>query len=267
MCLILFAHDIHPRYRLVLAANRDEFYERPTQPLTAWDDQPGILAGRDLRGGGTWLGITRSGRLAAVTNYRDPRSILSAAPSRGFLVSDFLAGNEPAERYLSRMAAEADRYNGFNLIVGDPFGLWYFSNHGDGIHRIEPGIYGLSNHLLDTDWPKVKKGRADLQQLMEEGQAAHIEPMLTLLADRTVASDDALPDTGVGLPWERLLSPIFITSRTYGTRSSSVIRVSRSGEVTFVERSFHCEDGEICHSEDHRFDFSLPDISGDDKKS
>ena len=267
MCLSLFAHEIHPRYRLILAANRDEFYERPTRQLTAWDDQPGILAGRDLKGGGTWLGITRSGRLAAVTNYRDPGSILLEAPSRGFLVSDFLAGNEPAESYLSRIAAKADRYNGFNLIVGDPFGLWYFSNQSDGVHRIHPGLYGLSNHLLDTDWPKVTKGKAALQQFLEEGQADRIEPILSLLADRTIAPDDALPDTGVGLSWERLLSSICITSQTYGTRSSSVIRVSRSGDVTFVERSFRCEDGDICHSEDRRFDFSLPRVSGDESKS
>ena len=267
MCLILFAYDINPQYRLILAANRDEFYERPSLPLAAWDGRPEILAGRDLRGGGTWLGITRSGRLAAVTNYRDPRSILTQATSRGFLVRDFLAGSEPAERYLSRIAAEADRYNGFNLIVGDPCGLWYLSNHSTGVRRIEPGIYGLSNHLLDTEWPKVTKGRTALQRLLKEGKADRIEPMMTLLSDRTAAPDDALPDTGVGLSWERLLSPIFITGHTYGTRSSSIIKVSRGGEVTFVERSFRCEGGQICHSEDRRFDFSLPDISCDDKKS
>lgn len=257
MCLILFAYDIHPQYRLLLAANRDEFYERPTLPLAAWDGRPDIFAGRDLKGGGTWLGITRSGRLAAVTNYRDPRAVLAQAPSRGFLVRDFLAGSEPAERYLNRIAAEADRYNGFNLVIGDSGGLWYLSSHREGIRRIEPGVYGLSNHLLDTDWPKVRRGRAALQQLMDNGKADGIEPMLTLLADRTTAADSALPDTGVGLQWERILSPIFITSKTYGTRSSSVIQVSRVGDVTFVERSFQCQAGEMCSSEDRRIDFTL----------
>ncbi len=257
MCLILFAHDIDPQYRLLLAANRDEFYERPTAPLAAWDGQPAIFAGRDLKGGGTWLGITRSGRMAAVTNYRNPRLLLPDAPSRGFLVRDFLAGSEPAERYLERIAAEADRYNGFNLIVGDSSGLWYLSNQGAPVRRLEPGIYGLSNHLLDTDWPKVQKGKAALQQLIQDGLAGRIEPALALLADRTPAADDALPDTGVGLQWERVLSPIFIISETYGTRSSSVLQVSRSGEVTFVERSFRCRAGSVCGSQEHRFDFCL----------
>ncbi len=257
MCLILFAHDIHPRYRLLLAANRDEFYERPTLPLGTWDDRPRILAGRDLRGGGTWLGLTRSGRIAAVTNFRNPQTVNPAAPSRGFLVLDFLTGAEPAERYLSRIASAAGRYNGFNLIVGDLSGLWYLSSTTAKVHRVKPGIYGLSNHLLDTDWPKVNKGKAALQRLMEEKNAARIEPMLELLADRTPAADDALPDTGVGLQWERLLSPIFISSETYGTRSSSVIRISHDKEITFVERSFQCESGEICGSQDRRFEFSV----------
>ncbi|KPJ76729.1 MAG: hypothetical protein AMJ54_10635 [Deltaproteobacteria bacterium SG8_13] len=257
MCLILFAYDIHPQYRLLLAANRDEFYERPTLPLDVWEDRPDIFAGRDLKGGGTWLGISRSGRIAAVTNYRDPRRVLPQAPSRGFLVGDYLAGSEPAERYLSRIASEAHRYNGFNLIVGDRGGLWYLSNQSAEILHIEPGVYGLSNHLLNTSWPKVRNGKAGLQKLIEEGQAGRIEPMLALLADKTPAADNALPDTGVGLQWERVLSPIFITSATYGTRSSSVIQVSRNGKVTFVERSFTCQSGETCRSEDRRFSFSL----------
>jgi uncharacterized protein with NRDE domain len=266
MCLILFAHDIDPQYRLLLAANRDEYYERPTLPLAAWDDHPDIFAGRDLQGGGTWLGITRNGRLAAVTNYRDPLRVLLEAPSRGFLVRDFLTGSEPAERYLARIACEANRYNGFNLIVGDPSGLWYFSNHSPEVRRLEPGIYGLSNRLLDTDWPKVKKGKTALQQLIEDGKAARIESALALLADRTPAPDEALPDTGVSLPWERILSPIFISSQSYGTRSSSVIQVSRSGDITFVERSFLCQAGETCSSEDRRFDFTLFPSSSDDSR-
>jgi uncharacterized protein with NRDE domain len=266
MCLILFAHDIDSRYRLLLAANRDEFYERPTLPLAAWDDHPDIFAGRDLKGGGTWLGITRSGRMAAVTNYRDPRTVRLEAPSRGFLVRDFLTGSDPPGRYLARIGSEANRYNGFNLIVGDPSGLWYFSNHRTEVCRLEPGIYGLSNRLLDTGWPKVKKGKAALQQLIEDGNAARIESTLALLADRTPAPDDALPDTGVGLPWERILSPIFISSQSYGTRSSSVIQVSRGGEVTFVERSFLCQAGEICSSEDRRFDFSVSTSAGEDRR-
>ena len=258
MCLILFAHDIHPHYRLLLAANRDEFYERPTLPLAAWDGRPDLYAGRDLQGGGTWLGMTRTGKMAAVTNYRDPAISLPNAPSRGFLVLDFLDSSDPAETYLSRVAARADRYNGFNLIVADPSGLWYFSNHDNtGVRRIQPGLYGLSNRLLDTDWPKVRKGKAGLQRLIGGGQEVEIEPVLALLADRTAAPDPALPDTGVGKRWERILSPIFISSEAYGTRSSSVIRISHSGDVVFAERSFRCESGEICSTDDRRIAFSL----------
>ena len=257
MCLIAFAYEIHPRYRLLLAANRDEFYERPARPLATWDGRPDLYAGQDVEGGGTWLGITRSGRMAAVTNYRNPQQVLPQAPSRGFLVLDFLTGSQPAENYLEQIAAKADRYNGFNLLIGDATGLWYLSNRSAGIHRIAPGIYGLSNHLLDTGWPKVKKSKAALQKLTEDGQTVRIEPVLDLLADRTPAPDDLLPNTGVGLPWERILSPIFITSETYGTRCSSVIRIARSGEVAFIERSFHWKDGSIHSGEDRRFDFSI----------
>ena len=261
MCLILFALEVDPKYRLLLAANRDEFYERPAQPLAAWQGQPQIMAGRDLQGGGTWLGVTRSGRMAAVTNYRNPGMDLPQAPSRGFLVRDFLAGEEPPERYLSRLASKADRYNGFNLIVGDLSGLWYFSNRRSGIRRVEPGIYGLSNHLLDSDWPKVRKGKAGLHRVLKDGKAEEIDTLLDLLFDRSPAPDDLLPDTGVGLEWERVLSPIFITSRTYGTRCSSVIRVSRRGEVTFVERSFQHIDGKIRSGKDRRFDFTASPLN------
>lgn len=257
MCLILFANNVHPQFDLLLAANRDEFYERPTLSLTAWGGHPEIFAGRDLKEGGTWLGITRSGRLAAVTNYRDPNLVAPEARSRGSLVRDFLVGSEPADLYLQRIAAGADRYNGFNLIVGDSDGLWYLSNRGAGIRRIEPGIHGLSNHLIDTDWPKVRRGKTALRQLIDNGEADSIESMLAMLSDRSCAADEALPDTGVGLKWERILSPIFITSETYGTRCSSVIQVSRNGSVSFVERSYRCQGGEICSSEDRRFDFSL----------
>lgn len=257
MCLIVFAHDIHPHYRLLLAANRDEFYERPTSPLSVWEDQPQILAGRDLKGGGTWLGITRSGRIAAITNYRDPTAVLSDAPSRGFLVRNFLESSEPAERYLAHIADEAHRYNGFNLLVGDLSGLWYLSNRHAGFRRIEPGYYGLSNHLLDTDWPKVSRGKTALQRLIAGNKAARTESILALLADRTTAPDDALPDTGVGLTWERILSPIFISSATYGTRSSSVIACFRDGKVSFVERSYQSDAGKVGNSQDRRFDFSI----------
>jgi len=240
MCLILFSYEKHPQYRLILAANRDEFYERPTAPLVAWDSAPELFAGRDLRGQGTWLGITRSGRFAAITNYRDPASILKDAPSRGLLISNFLKGNAPAEDYLAGLKKLGAKYNGYNLLTGDPSGLWYYSNRGHGIYKLPPGHYGLSNHLLDTQWPKVAKGKTRLKNLLAAGKEIHTDSVFDLLADRTIAPDHQLPHTGVDLDWERTLSALFITSENYGTRSSSIILIKRTGEVRFLERTFNC---------------------------
>lgn len=239
MCLILLALDAHPRYRLVLAANRDEFYDRPTAPAAFQDDAPHILAGRDLQGGGTWCGITTGGRFAAVTNYRDPRPHREGMLSRGMLVIDFLRGGMPADAWLERLRRDGDGYNGFNLIFGDGGGLHYFSNRGDTASAVAPGIHGLSNHLLDTPWPKVTRGKQALAKLLATGDELAPDDLFAILADRTVAPDHLLPDTGVGLERERLLSPLFITSPTYGTRSSTVILFDRDGTCTFVERSFN----------------------------
>jgi uncharacterized protein with NRDE domain len=159
MCLILFAYQIHPRYRLVLGANRDEFYARPTAPLDFWQDHPQVLAGRDLEQHGTWMGVTRNGRWAAVTNYRDLRIMKTDAHSRGHLVADFLLSHVPPHAYMRQIATKADQYNGFNLIVGDSAELVYFSNRERKIRLLGPGLYGLSNHLLDTAWPKVARGK------------------------------------------------------------------------------------------------------------
>lgn len=236
MCLILFAYEEHPRYRLILAANRDEFYERPTAPAAFWEDDSGVLAGRDLRNGGTWLGITRTGRVAAVTNYRGPRDEhRPEAPSRGALVASFLRGREAPDAYLLRLALNADRYNGFNLLVGDVQRLCYFSNREHEVRRLEAGIYGLSNGLLDTPWPKVEAGRAALGHAIRRPFGP--DTLLDLLADTTTAPDEALPDTGVGPEWERVLSARFIESAAYGTRSSTVLLVGYDGEVTLVERT------------------------------
>jgi uncharacterized protein with NRDE domain len=237
MCLILFAWKMHRGFPLVLAANRDEFYERPTAPADFWDEAPDLLAGRDLRGGGTWLGITRKGRLAALTNYRDPATMRKNAPSRGHLVSRYLLGNETPEAYLRQVAADASRYNGFSLIVGDPSELFCFSNRGEFL-CLAPGIYGLSNRLLDTPWPKVELGKKALSKAMEEKREPMVETLLALLADRSRPPDDRLPETGVGMERERVLSPLFIESPAYGTRSSTVLMMDRRGGVTFVERSF-----------------------------
>lgn len=235
MCLILLAWKMDDRFPLVLAANRDEFYDRPSAPAAFWEEQPDLLAGRDLREGGTWLGITRTGRLAALANYRDPASVKAGAPSRGRLVGDYLRGSERPESYLDRIAP-AGSFNGFNLLVGNPDELFCFSNRG-GRRRVEPGLHGLSNRLLDTPWPKVARGKAALGALLTQQWTP--ESLLALLADRSRPADESLPDTGVGLEWERILSPSFIVSPVYGTRSSTVLLVDRGGEVTFIERVFN----------------------------
>ena len=239
MCLLLIAYRRHHRYQLLVAANRDEFHERPTAPLAFWDDAPDVLAGRDLREGGTWMGITRTGRFAAITNYRDPERVLLHAPSRGRLVSDYLQGMEPARAYLDRLLPQAAAYNSFNVLLGDAEGLFYYSNRA-GAHplALAPGLYGLSNHLLDTPWPKLERGRRALSQLLASASEPNPSDLLRLLDDRTPAPDAELPRTGVPLEWERWLSPIFITAPGYGTRSSTALLADSDGNVQVVEKTW-----------------------------
>lgn len=239
MCLIAIAYREHPDYPLILAANRDEFYTRPTAPLDFWPDHPGILAGRDLQGRGTWLGVARNGRIAAVTNYREPQFKSGAGRSRGFLVSDFLAENISPETYLQQVAEQRSEYNGFNLVVGDPGALWWYSNRNGGFEKLAPGIHAISNHLLNSSWPKVEQIKTALHELIS--RTDRIEPEAAfdaLLTDTAPAPDEQLPDTGVGLTWERILSPRFVISDIYGTRSSSVILVDRENTMVFWERTF-----------------------------
>jgi uncharacterized protein with NRDE domain len=238
MCLILFAWKVHEKFPLVLAANRDEFYERPSASAAFWDDVPDLLAGRDLRRGGTWLGITRTGRLAALTNYRDPASLKKDAPSRGELVSDYLRGRESPEAFIRRLEPRADRYNGFSLLAGDGPELAYFSNRGE-MRRLAPGIHGMSNHLIDTPWPKVEQGKRALGELLASRDDPSPEALFALLASRSRPPDEGLPNTGVGLEWERVLSPFFVESPAYGTRSSTVLLIDREGAVTFIERALN----------------------------
>jgi uncharacterized protein with NRDE domain len=236
MCFLVLSYRQHARYRLVLATNRDEFYARPTAPAAYWDDVPALLAGRDVKGGGTWLGVTRAGRWAALTNVREPGPQIPDAPTRGALVADYLAGTMEPRAYLEVVRRRADRYNGFNLILGDARRVYYFGNRAPGIRLLKPGLYGLSNHLLDTPWPKVERGKAALADALD---AAVVDPerLFAFLADTEQAPDEALPDTGIGPAWERLLSPIFIKSPTYGTRASTIVLVDYQGRVTFIERT------------------------------
>lgn len=237
MCLILLAVDTHPDYALVVAANRDEFYDRPTAPAAFWEEAPWVLGGRDLKAAGTWLGIDRRGRMAAVTNYRQGRREAEAPRSRGHLVSDYLVGRIDARAHIARVQAEAADYSGFNLIAGDTGALFYFSNRGGRARALGPGVYGLSNHLLDSPWPKVATGKSGLTALLAGGGDL-LPDLFALLADRRMAADDLLPRTGVSPEWERLLSSAFITSSDYGTRSSTVVLIGRDGRALFVERSF-----------------------------
>jgi uncharacterized protein with NRDE domain len=238
MCLVLLALDSHPEYSLIVAANRDEFYDRPTAPADFWADAPSVLAGRDLKAGGTWLGIDRHGRFAAVTNYRQGQRESPAARSRGHLVSDFLIRDVGALEHVERVRAERDLYNGFNLIAGDPWGVFYFSNRQGRVRHLAPGMYGLSNHLLDTPWPKVAATKTAFGALLKDRAPELTAELFTLLSDRNRPADALLPSTGVGAEWERLLSSAFIASDDYGTRSSTLVLIGRDGSIDFVERSF-----------------------------
>lgn len=240
MCLILVAYQVHPHYQLVMAGNRDEFYDRPTAPMAFWNDAPDILAGRDLQAGGTWLGVSRTGRFAAITNYRDPMNVRSDAPSRGDLVSNYLKSQDGPQEYLEQLAHHGDNYNGFNLLLGNTQGLFYYSNyHKAGPGQLAPGYYGLSNHLLNTPWPKVERGKRKLQRLLDVHQPPpRTKDLLTILQDRTQTADEALPNTGVSQEWERILSPLFIESPHYGTRSSTVVQVNANYQVEITEKTW-----------------------------
>lgn len=237
MCLLVMAYRVHPVYPLVVAANRDEFFRRPTAAADFWSDRPDLLAGRDLEQGGTWMGVTRSRRFAALTNVRNPKAIQPAAKSRGLIVSDFLLGNTTAATFVDDLKERGQHYNGFNVIVADADNLAYFNSVTLDSRTLSPGIYGLSNHRLDTPWPKITWSKAALERaLSKDGQALEAD-LFALLMDRVRADDAALPDTGVGLDKERWLSPVFISGQEYGTRCSTVLMVG-ANQTLFVERSF-----------------------------
>ena len=235
MCLILLAWRAHAEYPLLLAANRDEFHARAAAPA-AWWHEPRILAGRDVSAGGTWLGVARDARFAALTNYRDPTRPQRAAPSRGELVPATLAARLPAQRQLQQLRASAGNYNGFNLIFSDGEQLAVFESVAGEGRLLGPGVYGLSNHLLDTPWPKVQHAKSALSAAL--ARLPDEQPLLELLRDERQADDALLPRTGVSLEWERLLSSAFIRAPGYGTRCSSILLMDRHGRVRFGEWSW-----------------------------
>lgn len=238
MCLILFAYRSHPGYQLLLAANRDEFHARPSAALDFWADAPDVLAGRDLQAGGTWMGITRSGRFAALTNYRDPQQVKALAPSRGALVSAYLQSTATPSAALQALATNAGLYNGFNLLLSDGCELYWYSSVTNRYQCLAPGIYGLSNHALDTPWPKLKRGVRLLREVLERKAQPTADDLLPILLDRTPAADHELPDTGVGLEWERWLSTIFVDAPDYGTRSSTVLQITNAGQIQITEMTW-----------------------------
>lgn len=237
MCLIFLSVQDHPQYKLIVAANRDEFYKRKTAPAGYWHDHPEILGGRDLEAHGTWMAMNKNGRIAMVTNYRDIKNIKATAPSRGALVTDYLLEAGTPERYLNQLAPGSAVYNGFNLIVGSAEELWYHSNYKEGIYKLSPGLHGLSNHLLDTPWPKVERGLEKMKEILEQKQISS-DQLFEVLFDDVIASDDKLPDTGVGLARERALSSMFIKSPGYGTRCSTVVLIDKLNHVQFSERVY-----------------------------
>ena len=240
MCLLVLAWQVHPRYRLVLAANRDEFHERPAAALAPWPPPDEFLAGRDLRAGGTWLALgTRTRRFGVVTNFRDLQPPEPGAPSRGLLIPQFLRAEAAAGEYFAALEPRAASYAGFNLLLADEHSLWYGSNRATPFARpLPPGVYGLSNERLDTPWPKLERVRRGFRAWLAQGGEGAAE-LFELLADRTRVSDDGeLPATGVPREWERILSAPFVLHPDYGTRSSSVLLLARDGAAYLAERRF-----------------------------
>jgi uncharacterized protein with NRDE domain len=237
MCLILLALQQHEDYPLAVIANRDEYYARPTETAHWWPDTPGIFAGRDLEAQGTWMGVNRNGRFAAVTNVRAPGNSEPATLSRGKLTRDFLAGRAPAKVFLKSIKSSAHDYAGFNLLVGDSSDIYFYSNRHPEIRRIPPGIYGVSNGLFDEAWPKLTSGKQALAATVKTG--LNNNALMQILTDHTIAADNSLPETGVPFDIERMLSSRFIRSDDYGTRACSIVKFNRRQQIEFVEHNYN----------------------------
>jgi uncharacterized protein with NRDE domain len=252
MCLIVLGWQCAPGCTLIAAANRDEFHHRATAPLGVWPDAPRVIAGRDLQSGGTWMGVSRAGRFAALTNFRDPSLHRADARSRGLLVSDFLAGQTSALEYGKAVQRDGHEYNGFNLLLCDGRSLVWVGHQGHDISQmreLEPGVHALSNHLPGTPWPKLLRARTGFDAALAalpDGDAAS-GAAFGILGDETPAADADLPDTGVGLDWERRLSPVFIRGDEYGTRSSAVVQITPV-HIRFEERRYAASGHDIGHS-------------------
>ncbi|MBS1199709.1 MAG: hypothetical protein H6R27_387 [Proteobacteria bacterium] len=238
MCLLVVALDAHPDYRLVMVGHRDEFHARPAAPLGWWADEPDILAGRDLAAGGTWLGIGRDGRVGVVTNVRGADALVAGAPSRGALVPGFLSAGTPAPDHAATLTAGSAAYSGFNLLTFDGSCLSYVTNRPVAeAETLAAGLYGLSNARLDSPWPKVELARQRVADVLAGGRVVP-ESLFAAIDDRQPAPDAELPDTGIGLEWERLLSAPFIVSPDYGTRCTTLVLAGRDGGIRVEERRY-----------------------------
>ncbi|MFT5221546.1 MAG: hypothetical protein ACI9LO_001179 [Planctomycetota bacterium] len=255
MCLILFAFQQHPDYPLVVIANRDEYYARPTESAGWWLAPSNIHAGRDLQAGGTWLGVNRAGRFAAVTNVREAGGMTPGAFSRGELPPGFLSSDIEAENYIEQLEENGAQYAGYNLLFGDQNSLWFQSNRDVESRKISAGIYGVSNGRFDEGWPKLASGRNDLEQMLRD--KFDVQSLLSILTDDNTALDEALPATGVSLDVERLLSSRFIRSTEYGTRACTVVLFDRHNRCHFIEQNFVDAEnkGDLVEC---RFDISSP---------
>lgn len=253
MCLIVFAYKYHPQYPLILAGNRDEFHRRPTQKLHVWDGNPNILAGKDLKEGGTWLGINQHGKMAAVTNHRDLSNIKENAPSRGFIVTEILKSDLSTSEKLFDMAPDFSKYNGFNLIAGTVDDLYYCSNHDNSFQKIKPGLYGISNASLNTPWPKTNSALENFSTALNSGQPDSNE-IFDLLCDTNRYPENMLPKTGLSPEMEKAVSSVFILTDDYGTRSSALLMVDKNGKIKFTEKTYSPGTTDITNTEEFHLD-------------
>ncbi len=237
MCLVVFSVNNHPIYKFVAIANRDEFYERPTQKAHWWNNAK-ILAGRDLKANGTWMGVTKNEKFAALTNFRSPSEIDVNKKTRGEIVSDYLTSDLTIETFLTKLKQKND-YNGYNLILFDSERAAYFSNKQNSIHFLEKGTYAVSNALLDTPWQKLAIAKKKINDIIENATVFDTEKAFEIMKNKDITVDTELPETGVGLEIERMLSPIFVQSKQYGTRSTTLFLLTHDGHASYEERTYY----------------------------
>lgn len=242
MCLIIFAKNKHPKYRLIIAANRDEFFNRPTLEADFWEEEHSILGGRDIQSGGTWFGMSKNGRFIAITNYRDPKKLRQNARSRGDLSKKFLLQNQSVADFLADVSNNKNQYNGFNFLLSDDYfeNLYHYSNITDQSMKIADGIHGLSNHLLNSPWPKIEKGKKMLSDIIES-DFIESDEIFALLRNESMAHDNLLPNTGISFDLEKKLSPVFISMKGYGTRCSTALLIDKYNQLSFLEVSYNEE--------------------------